>query len=480
MNTESSIQIEDIESESEDEQEESKDTLPEINIIPSGDAPMSIAGALGRKLQEKRRASVAVWSDDKLMLFAQNVVNQTQQKESRLGKSGAISQTSMYSIASSVHSLEDKLESIERNGLFSLSLDNIVSIMRYLDLPSLCKFRGSNKFLNSIVNEKEFQLLANINLSSYNKRIDDSRLGQFLAFAGSSVQALILKNCWSLTDGGLVHIIRLLPRLTKLDLSSVWELTDNGLVKIAEFAPILNWIDLSNCRKITDVGILALMQNAVNLTHVNFSYCKNLTGRMMNHITWSNLQQVNLQRCTGIHDNGFQTWIAESTIPDTISLSTLTFALEDLNLSDCSFLGDNTLEVIGKKCPQLKRLCLSFCCSLTEKFAQYLTEGCPFIEVLDLSYCGGAVTDSSMLTLSQGLPRLHSLGLRGCVQLTDRGLEHLATHAINLGTINFTQCKNVSPNICKKLGINWNCVSQSVYFDGKEETRAIRPLSNIF
>jgi hypothetical protein len=461
----------------EDFEEEANDTMPEIPINYSEDSPFSLAGALGRKLQEKRRASVAVWSDDKLMMFAQNVVNQTQQKESRLGRNTGASHTSMNSVASSVHSLDHHLELMQRDGFFSLSLNSIVTVFRYCDLRTLCKLRACNKFLNAVSTEKEFQILSSVDFSPYNKKINDAKLGQFLSYSGNSLQVLILKNCWSLTDGGLAHNIKLLPRLTKLDLSSIWELTDNSLLRIAESVPLLNWINLSNCRKITDQGVLALLQYATNIASINLAYCKNLTGKMMNHTTWSNLQHINFQRCTGIHDDGFKHWTADATSPDVISLNTLTFAIEDLNLSDCSFLSDNTLEVISKKCPQLKRLCLSFCCSLSENMARFLTEGCPFLQILDLSYCGGAVTDHSMLVLSQGLPRLQSLGLRGCVQLTDIGLEHLATYATNLNTINFTQCKNVTPTICKKLGIDWECISHSVY---QEETKADRPQSSVF
>ena len=121
MNRESSVKIEEFEEEV-DEYKDENDTLPEIKVSQIDEAPLSIAGALGRKLQEKRRASVAVWSDDKLMLFAQNVVSQNQQKESRLGKTGAYSQASMYSVASSIHSLEERLQSIEKIGVFSLPM----------------------------------------------------------------------------------------------------------------------------------------------------------------------------------------------------------------------------------------------------------------------------------------------------------------------------------------------------------------------
>ncbi len=402
-----------------------------------------------------------MWSDDKLSQFAKNVVSQAAHKESRFA---AMSNASMLSTASS-ESDNLHLEQVERQGLFLLEPKLIVKIIQLLDLPSLTKVRGANKFLQSVLVEKEFCLLWHIDVSPHNKMITDAKLTTLLSIVGPHLQSLSLKNCWPLTNSGLAMIPSFCPKLTSLDLSSVWELTDTGLQSIAEQSNLLTSIDLSNCRKITDVGILSLLDSSTNLQAINVAYCKNLTGKMMNHLTWSNIKEANLQRATGIRDDGFLSWKIPSASSGGITLDSLLFALQDLNLSDCSFLTDNCIQVLGTKCPQLKRLCLSFCCSLTEKFATFLSEGCPFIEILDASYCGGAVNDNAVLTLAQGLPRLTSLGLRGCVQLTDLGLERLATHALSLHTINFTQCKNVSANICQKLGTSslWTCISTPIY-----------------
>jgi hypothetical protein len=431
-------------------------TTASINISPIV-APKSSASILSQKMAEKRRASVAVWSDQKLLQFAQNAVTQTPIKESRFAK--PLSRVNLTKAASKESLF---LDESDRTGIFLLTVPILVQCLKFLDLPTVTKMRKVNKYFFKLVMDSDLMFFNYVDLTFYSKKITNDKLALLSKIMGPDVEVLSLRNCWPITDIGLIQMSKLCEKLVSLDLSSVWEMTDGGLLQIAEASENIAFIDLSNCRKITDKGVLSLVSKAVNLQTINVAYCKNLTGAMMNHMNWSNVKNVNFQRCTGIRDSGFIQW--EVPGPDSsISLSSQTFALEEINLSDCSFLTDATIEVISKKCPHLKRISLSFCCSLTEKFATYLMQGCPFIEKLDVSYCGGAVTDNALQVLAQGLPKLSTLGIRGCVQVTDTGMAHLATHALLLANINFTQCKNVSPTIESKLGIKWNCLTSPIF-----------------
>lgn len=417
--------------------------------------PINIASSLRMMLAEKRRASIAVWSDDKLIQFAKNAVAETIVKESRFANSNS----SLVSSSLSSQNFDLLLEGVSRVGLFSLEVPSIVKILSYLEINSLLNMKRANKCLSALVLERDFGLFQALNLTPYNKKIDDVKLTKIVLLYGDLVENLSLRNCWSLTDAGLFALASSSTRLTTLDLSNVWDLTDVGVVRIVEKNPLLNSLTLSNCRKITDIAISTAIACLMNLSTLNVSYCKMLTGKMLESTSWSNLRNVNFQRCTGIKDDGFQQWQQESLKPNALSFASLNFYLEDLNLSDCSFLTDATILAISAKCPRLVKLSLSFCCSLTEAFAPPLSAGCPFIEILDLSYCGGAATDSAIKILAVGLTKLKGIGLRGCIQLTDLGVKSLAKHAQSLNTVNLTQCKNVSRDICKELKVNWNSLS---------------------
>ncbi|KAL2914794.1 hypothetical protein HK105_205725 [Polyrhizophydium stewartii] len=479
---------------------------------------MSSNALLSRRLNDKRRVSVAVWSDDRLMQFAQSIVSQGAGRES----------TSLRSAmhAQSHESLESGLEGSTQMSSTSCILDDapylglgpaiLVRALQYLDVRHLMRVRRINKSISTLIGDRTHNLLATVDLSPWHKRLDNAALASVVAFCGANVQTLILRNCWQITDQGLSRIAQHAPRLRALSLSSVWDITEAGLETLAEGCKQLRAIELSNCRKITDRGVLALLDRCPHLDAIGLSYCKNLSDAIMDRSVWGTVRRVNLQRCTGIFDGGFLRWrdavmatqprlppaqvVALPTRPSppqqqqqqqqqsaagdesqgsttastaslqseglpaagqvpAYGLAALTdspvvtfpgmrgvapFALEELNLSDCSFLTDQAIACIGDRCPRLRRLCLSFCCSLTERFAEPLVLGCNELETLDASYCGSAVTDGSLQTLAAGLPQLRRLSIRGCVQVTDAGVDTVLQFAAHLEALNLTQCKQIS------------------------------------
>ncbi|KAJ1544488.1 hypothetical protein HK405_008600, partial [Cladochytrium tenue] len=150
------------------------------------------------------------------------------------------------------------------------------------------------------------------------------------------------------------------------------------------------------------------------------------------------------------------------------------FVLQELILSDCSFLSDAAVSSIARACPALRVLSLSFCCALTEAFALPLATHSRMLVALDLSYCGAAVTDRSLATLAgvvaaddlvaeqneldgvaatrligdgaTGLSALERLSLRGCVQITPTGVAAVVGAGLPaLRRLNASQCRNLRP-----------------------------------
>ncbi|KAI8903825.1 hypothetical protein EDD86DRAFT_214424 [Gorgonomyces haynaldii] len=441
----------------------------EVELVVSPEEekePETLKPNLGARFNEKRKLSVAVWSDDKLMKFAQNLVSQTQQKESRLGVVVRRSNDSLGSkmLSPSTQSMLMSHQE-KKQGLFNLPSFLIARIFQFLDFRSLFKLRRVNIAIFEIIQASEFELLRDIDLSPWNKKITNDVLGHVLQFAGSEVYNLNLKTCWQINNIGMAHIVQHSPAVVDLNLHSLWDITDEGLHLLVDNCIYLESINLSNCRKVSSVGLLRLMNSAPRMLQVTLSYCKSLSDEIMISPTWINVKSINFQRCTGITDAGFANWqqLSESPLGMRGGLPSgpMVFALEELNLSDCSFLTDATMAQLGKLCPQLKVLGLSFCCSLTEQFIDPLIEGCPFIELLDTSYCGTAITDDVLEKIGVGLPKLETLSVRGCVQVTDQGIKNLSASK-TLTCINFTQCRFVTPDVLSTLGLPWTSITRPV------------------
>ena len=407
---------------------------------------------LHARITEKRRASVAVWSDDKLLNFAAKVVG-TKSRETRVIEAIAQSQSQIMNSAALME--EEYSESVEAT--FLGMPENIQSaIIKHLDFVGRMRVSQACKQLQGVLKNHSNRLLSDVDFSPWNKNITNWNIDLLLGKYGNGIQNLSLKNCWAVTNIGIEKVTKHCPSVTSLDLSSVWEITDGGLFSISRgCADFLVSINLSNCRKISDEGLLAICENANSLQSINVDYCKKLSSKSLKHIRWGSISEMSIQRCTGIRDEGFLSWAEEQ------RNERAHFDLEEANLSDCSFLTTKSLKVIAELCPKLTYLNLSFCCSLNEDFAEYLAQGCPFIHTLDISFCGMAITDKSVTTLAQGLPNLKNLNLKGCVLLTNLAVENLAIHASKLETVTFTQCQKITPGITDHLDVKWSEYSRA-------------------
>ncbi|KAI8849397.1 hypothetical protein BC829DRAFT_391672 [Chytridium lagenaria] len=393
--------------------------------------PTSYAQSFQKKQTLRRRASVAVWSDDRLLLLAHAVKVSS-------------SLTKDEDEATETESLDQEQVSY----LGKLGGNTTARILRYLDFCNIWRIRGLSKAFSLLLVEQEFDLTGSIDLSPWHRRIDDSVISSVVNFCGKRIRHLNLRNCWQITDKGLLRISSQSPALERIVLASVWDITDTALSTLAQLTTNLRYIDVSNCRKITDASVLAIMSGAPGLMSIHMSYCKNLSNASMQHSTWASLQAINMQRCTGISDAAFAEWEKLGRI----------FALRELILSDCSFLTDAAVASIACCCPSLEILSLSFCCALTESFANPIVDGCPNMQILDLSFCGSAVTDPTLQILASRLSKLERLSIRGCVQVTTIGLSYLKALK-HLTVINYSQCRNLGVTASEATALGWTIVA---------------------
>ncbi|KAI9344994.1 hypothetical protein BDR26DRAFT_857070 [Obelidium mucronatum] len=391
----------------------------------------------------KRRASVAVWSDDNLMKLAQSAAEKTSPKTSATPNRGGSglsnpkrSITSPLQSESSEISIDYRPSACEdEKRIFpTFPNDTSILILKYLDPRRLMRLRILSHGVTRVLEDPRHFFFESVDLSPWHKKIDDATLLKILKFCGHAIKSLNLRNCWQVTDKGLLSIAELAPCVEFINLASVWDVTDAGVGGFAKLASNLHCIDLSNCRKLTDAAVLAVLAFSPNLEDIHLSYCKNLTDTSMDHATWSTVKSINMQRCTAISDGGFLTWASSASTP---------FQLTELILSDCSFLTDAAVTNISLVCPNLQLLSLSFCCALTEACVEPLTKACAGLRVLDMSFCGSAVTDSSLQKISENSKELERLSVRGCVLITNAGVSALRGLG-RMKMINMTQCRNVT------------------------------------
>ncbi|KAI9140138.1 hypothetical protein BKA69DRAFT_1082104 [Paraphysoderma sedebokerense] len=400
----------------------------------------------------RRRASIAVWTDPRLLKIAgQNMVKaQSRFSQESNNTSSASYETTASSISGSDLSSAADSPIERRNIVHILSHFKVLEVLgEYLDVLDFIHLRLVSKDVIQALDKHPRDYVQSINLSAIHKKVDDGVLVIIGRSWGQNLRTLVLRNCWSITDLGLESLAKHCPRLTQLDLHGCWEITNNGLLSLSLHSPLLTSLDLSNLRKIDDNAISSLINNCHRLEKLTLSYCKAVTNAILGFQGWTRMKKLNFQRCTNVNDRGFQ-----QLRDGLMSLNSPIMQIHTLILSDCSFLTDETTSILAQYCPNLTILSLSFCCALSENAIVDIIK-MPNLEILDMSFCGSAVSDNGLFTVATSCSRLTRLAVRGCVRITDNGVGWLWENAKNLAVVNISQCKSVSIAMLNKVKPKW-------------------------
>jgi F-box and leucine-rich repeat protein GRR1 len=118
---------------------------------------------------------------------------------------------------------------------------------------------------------------------------------------------------------------------------------------------------------------------------------------------------------------GFEQW----NIDEVVSMLALSCPkLEDLNLSGCTQVTDQSLCLVANHCSKLQKLNLNRCDLVSSTTVYELAKGCTELVILNLSRPllsqQTVIVDDSILALVQRTPKLMELRLRNCDLLSDR------------------------------------------------------------
>ncbi|KAK6183309.1 hypothetical protein SNE40_010815 [Patella caerulea] len=121
--------------------------------------------------------------------------------------------------------------------------------------------------------------------------------------------------------------------------------------------------------------------------------------------------------------------------------------LERINLNGCEQLTDKGLQIIAKRCPELRHIGLQGCHNVTNAAVFELVSNCVNLEHFDLTGCS-SVTCISLLegAVSHGTPRhqqqiyLRYLDMTDCFSLDDEGLGIIAMHCSQLQFLYLRRC----------------------------------------
>lgn len=126
--------------------------------------------------------------------------------------------------------------------------------------------------------------------------------------------------------------------------------------------------------------------------------------------------------------------------------------LEHIELSRCHQLSDDDLLVIIRGCPYLRRISIEGCNKLTDTSLVELAIAISTLVSVDFSRTG--VTDAAITELAYRNRQLRELKLNRCMSISDHAIQEVVRLAPNLQSLDLTG-SSISPDVKNKLkGIN--------------------------
>eukprot|EP00041_Stephanoeca_diplocostata_P012456 m.208387 g.208387 ORF g.208387 m.208387 type:complete len:702 (+) comp18964_c0_seq1:232-2337(+) len=285
--------------------------------------------------------------------------------------------------------------------------------------------------------------------------VSTSGVLRLLRACGDRLVTLNVTGVTTITDATLCHVARVCSRLEALDLS--WchitnegieqltaptsvvtslralkltccsAVTDRAVTRLCErYAATLHTLDVCGCVRLTSYALRIISYSMRNLRVLALAKCHNVSGESVGlclHYL-RGLTDLNVRGCRQISDELF------------LGLTPHCFrTLECVCVAVCVHITDTTLKVLGN-CVQLHTLDVNECPRVTDVGVAHL-RGTVLDTLTSIDLSGTAVTSATVALLSTQAPRLRSLQLNRCCNVSIDSLEALVRHrnGIPRGTV---------------------------------------------
>ncbi|KAL2895957.1 EIN3-binding F-box protein 1 [Bienertia sinuspersici] len=223
------------------------------------------------------------------------------------------------------------------------------------------------------------------------------------------LRSFTISSCRGVTDVAVNAVGKGCPNLKQLVLRRCAFLSDNGLVSFAKAARSIESLQLEECHRITQIGFFGLLLNC---------------GPKLKALTMSS--------CFGFKD-----MILGFPLPSKYS------PLRSVTITNCPGLGDMTLAMLAKLCPQLQCVNFNSLPCITEAGLLSLIESCDTgagLVKVGLNGCVN-VTDNVVISLAKFHGgTLEMLNLEGCAKVTDAALVAVADDCLLLNELHLSKC----------------------------------------
>ncbi|XP_066505027.1 F-box and leucine-rich repeat protein 13 isoform X2 [Hoplias malabaricus] len=258
-----------------------------------------------------------------------------------------------------------------------------------------------------------------------------------IAKSCSGLQHIVLDYMPMLSNACIQALVSTCHSLTVISLVDSQNLTDTAFKAIAEVSS-LTTLKIEGNRCLTDSSWKALCRSSPHLTVLHVADCCNMTDASVKYIaSLRNISILHIADFVKLSDTGIHY------IADGPSAS----KLQELNLSNCPHISDQSIMRLTQRCSKLNYLSLCYCENLTDEGFKWLGS-CSSLVTLDITGCNIQDQGLAALSVNQSLRKLIAAG---CERLTDTGIEKFCKQVRELELLDLSHCLYVSDRSIKVL-----------------------------
>ncbi|KAK9683594.1 hypothetical protein RND81_10G151600 [Saponaria officinalis] len=286
------------------------------------------------------------------------------------------------------------------------------------------------------------------------------------------LKSLTISSCQGVTDLAVEVVGKGCPNLKQFVIKKGAFLSDNGLVSFAKAATSLESIQLVECHRITQIGFFGLLLNsgpkfkALAMSSC-FGFKDMISGFPLPNMSIP-LRSITLTNCPGLGDMTVAMlaklcpqlqYVNFTNLPTITDVSLLSLVescdagsgLVKVGLTGCINVTDNVVVSLAKvHGGTLEVLNLNGCGKVTDTSMTAIAYNCLVLNELDVSKC--AVTDFGVASLARSNSvSLQILGLSGCAMLSDKSLPFLMKLGQSLVGLNLKNCNSISSTVVDML-----------------------------
>ena len=254
---------------------------------------------------------------------------------------------------------------------------------------------------------------------------------------GPALEVLNLKYCGrSISDRLLEGLFSKAVNLHTLQIGGCYRVSDKGISSAVKALPHLRVLELSDCRSISEEALRSISEIGGTLESLSLKNSIQLNSEALLHLAQlRNLKRLSIAGCRGTSD------VIVEMLADSCGAS-----LEELDLShlpDSGFtaephncrISDVSLEALACKCAKLHTLTLRNCDAISDRGLLVLSQGvCGQLARLDLSRCK-KVSDEGLVPLITKSKSLSHLSLNAAGFVTFDEATGDQTHGITDQTL---------------------------------------------